>query len=123
MNRAKNILLHIGIIIVLVLELLAGYWLITASSSMRPLLFGGHILLVAIFTFLFKNIKSEKFQENSNFVKFPHLKQNQRQTGVEAFCTRYFIRQALLEIKRNGCRLLMAYFTFRTSSLPLNGLN
>ena len=67
MNRAKNILLHIGIIIVVVLELLAGYWLITASSSMRPWLFGGHILLVAIFTFLFKNIKSEKFQENSNF--------------------------------------------------------
>ncbi len=67
MNRTKNLLLNIGITIVLVLELLAGYWLISASGSMRFLLLGGHALLVGIFTLLFKNIKSEKFQANSNF--------------------------------------------------------
>jgi len=67
MNRTKNLLLHTGIIIVLVLEFLTGYWLTAASSSMRLLFFGVHLLLVVIFTLLFKNIKSEKFQENSNF--------------------------------------------------------
>ncbi len=67
MNRTKNFLLHTGIIIVLVLEFLAGYWLTSASSSMRLPFFGVHLLLVVIFTLLFKNIKSEKFQENSNF--------------------------------------------------------
>ncbi len=67
MNRTKNFLLHTGIIIVLVLEFLAGYWLTSVSSSMRLLVFGVHLLLVVIFTLLFKNIKSEKFQENSNF--------------------------------------------------------
>ncbi len=68
MNRTKNFLLHTGIIIVLVLEFLAGYWLISASSSMRLLFFGVHLLLVVIFTLLFKNIKSGKFQENRNFI-------------------------------------------------------
>jgi tetratricopeptide (TPR) repeat protein len=67
MNRIKNLLLHTGVIIVLVLEFLAGYWLISASSSMRLPFFGVHLLLVVIFTLLFKNIKSGKFQENSNF--------------------------------------------------------
>ncbi|MCH8875034.1 tetratricopeptide repeat protein [candidate division KSB1 bacterium] len=67
MNRTKNFLLRTGIIIVLVLEFLAGYWLTSVSSSMRLLVFGVHLLLVVIFTLLFKNIKSEKFQENSNF--------------------------------------------------------
>lgn len=67
MNRSKSILIHISVLVVLVFELLAAYWFISASSSMRFLLCGVHLLLVAIFTLLGKNIKSEKFQENSNF--------------------------------------------------------
>ena len=67
MNRTKNLLIHIGVLVVIVFELLAGYGFISASSSMRFLLCGVHLLLAAIFTLLGKKIKSEKFQENSNF--------------------------------------------------------
>jgi len=93
---AKNILIHIGILAVLVLELLAGYWLISASSSMRFLLCGLHLLLVAIFTLLSKNIKSEKFQENNNFtyVAFAISAVLPVYGMLGMFCVYFYIRNA-----------------------------
>jgi len=101
MNRVTSIFLHIGVIIVLALELLAGYLLVSASSSMQFLLFGVHWLLVVIFTLLFRNIKSKKFQENSNFtyVAFAIASALPVYGMLGMFCVYLYVRNAKTEAR------------------------
>lgn len=64
----KNLALYAAILIIVLGELFAGYWLISLNITFKILGFSLHVFLVLLFSYLFKNINIANKPVNMNFI-------------------------------------------------------